>query len=70
MSFLLWSIIIISLIGKICLIKNKPLWGFYLWTFTDLFLTIYNFSIKEYQQSVLFFIFLLFSIWGVCINKK
>ena len=70
MSFLLWGIITISLIGKLCIIKNKLLWGFSLWALTDLFLTIYNFSIKEYQQSILFFIFLLFSIWGVYINKK
>ena len=70
MNYLLWVIIIISLFGKLCIIKNKLLWGFYLWAFTDLFLTIYNFSIEEYQQSVLFFIFLLFSIWGIYSNKK
>ena len=70
MSFFLWSIIILSLLGKICIIKNKLLWGFYLWAFTDLFLTIYNFSIGEIQQSILFFVFLLFSLWGIHTNKK
>ena len=70
MSFFLWSIIILSLLGKICIIKNKLLCGFYLWAFTDLFLTIYNFSIGEIQQSILFFVFLLFSLWGIHTNKK
>ena len=69
-QYLLWAIIIISLLGKMCIIKNKLLWGFYLWAFTDLFLTIYNFSIGEIQQSILFFVFLLFSLWGIHTNKK
>ena len=69
-QYFLWAIIIISLLGKICIIKNKLLWGFYLWTFTDLFLTIYNFGIGEIQQSILFFVFLLFSLWGIHTNKK
>jgi len=68
-QYFLWGIIILSLLGKICIIKNKLLWGFYLWAFTDLFLTIYNFSIGEIQQSILFFVFLLFSIWGIHTNK-
>ena len=69
-QYFLWGIIILSLLGKICIIKNKLLWGFYLWAFTDLFLTIYNFSIGEIQQSILFFVFLLFSLWGIHTNKK
>ena len=70
MSYFLWGIIILSLLGKMCIIKNKLLWGFYLWAFTDLFLTIYNFSIGEIQQSILFFVFLLFSLWGIYTNEK
>ena len=70
MSYFLWGIIILSLLGKMCIIKNKLLWGFYLWAFTDLFLTIYNFGIGEIQQSILFFVFLLFSLWGIHTNKK
>ena len=69
-QYFLWGIIILSLLGKMCIIKNKLLWGFYLWAFTDLFLTIYNFSIGEIQQSILFFVFLLFSLWGIHTNKK
>ena len=70
LTYLLWAIIILSLLGKMCIIKNKLLWGFYLWAFTDLFLTIYNFSIGEIQQSILFFVFLLFSLWGIYTNEK
>ncbi len=62
---MLWIIIIISLIGKFCIIKNKLLWGFSLWVVSDTYLLLHNLFIKEYGQSLLFFIFLLFSIWGM-----
>jgi len=70
MGYFLWGIIVLSLIGKICIIKNKLLWGFYLWSFTDLFLMIYNYKIGEIQQSFLFFIFFIFSLWGIFSNLK
>ena len=69
-TYFLWFIIALSLIGKICIIKNKYLWGFMLWTITDSFLMLYNWSIGENAQSILFAIFLLFSIWGVFSSIK
>ena len=67
---LLYIIILLSLIGKICIIKNKFLYGFILWTITDLFLMLYNWSIKENAQSILFAVFSLFSIWGIFSSLK
>ncbi len=62
---MLWTAIIISLLGKFCVIKNKLLWGCSLWAVSDTYLLFHNLFIKEYEQSLLFFIFLLFSIWGM-----
>lgn len=69
-TYILWFIIGLSLIGKICIIKNKYLCGFMLWAITDSFLMLYNLSIGENAQSILFAIFLLFSIWGIFTSLK
>ena len=69
-TYLLYIIIFLSLMGKICIIKNRYLWGFMLWTVTDSYLMLYNLSIKENAQSILFAIFLLFSIWGIFSSIK
>ena len=69
-TYLLYIIILLSLIGKICIIKNRYLCGFMLWTITDAFLMLYNLSIGENAQSILFAIFLLFSIWGIFTSLK
>ena len=69
-TYILWFIIVLSLIGKICIIKSKLLQGFCLWAFADSFLMTYNYSIGEYAQSVLFLIFLIFSIWGIISHKN
>lgn len=69
-TYILYIIILLSLVGKICIIKNKYLFGFMLWVVTDTYLMLYNLSIKENAQSILFGIFLLFSIWGVFSSLK
>lgn len=69
-TYILYIVILLSLIGKICIVKNKYLWGFMLWTITDTYLMLYNWSIKENAQSILFGIFLVFSIWGIFSNLK
>ena len=69
-TYTLYIIIFLSLVGKFCIIKNKYLWGFMLWTVTDSYLMLYNWSIKENAQSLLFLIFLIFSIWGVFSSLK
>lgn len=69
-TYILYIIILLSLVGKICIIKNKNLQGFILWSITDLFLMFYNYSIDEKEQAILFLIFLIFSIWGIFNNYK
>lgn len=69
-TYLLYIIILLSLMGKICIIKNKHTCGFMLWIITDSFLMLYNWSIGENAQSILFAIFLIFSIWGIFSSLK
>jgi nicotinamide riboside transporter PnuC len=63
-DWLLWGLTILSLIGTVMNVK-KMQDCFYIWAFTNVLWSIYDYSIKEYQQSLLFFIYFILALWGI-----
>ncbi|MFA5249957.1 MAG: nicotinamide mononucleotide transporter [Parachlamydiales bacterium] len=62
--YLSWVFVALSLIGNLFVIK-KSVYGYWLWILANLGWIVYDFQIKAYSQSFLFFAYLLLAIWGV-----
>lgn len=59
-----WAVSGLALIGVVLNIyKRKEC--FIIWTFTNLFWFIYDYSIGAYAQSALFFVYFVLAIWGL-----
>jgi len=63
-DWLLWGLTILSLIGTVMNVK-KIHYCFYIWAFTNAIWSIYDYSVKEYQQALLFFIYFILALWGI-----
>lgn len=64
MTLLSYIITIITLIGTLAN-SFKKRWCFYIWIPTNLFWVIYNITIHEYQQSILYIVNTITSIIGL-----
>src|SRR5574341_1892992 len=62
--WLLWGLTILSLIGTVMNVR-KMRCCFYIWAFTNAVWTIHNYSVKEFQQASLFFIYFILALWGI-----
>jgi len=60
----MWFVTIASIVGVILNIKKKRI-CFFIWLFTNLSWTIYDFFIKAYAQSALFLIYTILAIYGI-----
>lgn len=56
---------IIAIAGYIANIKDKKELSYYLWTLSNGFWCMYNYSIGEYQMSAMFLIYLAFCLMGL-----
>jgi hypothetical protein len=65
MRFWLWILTGLSIIGTVANIQKLP-WCFGCWVVTNSAWAIHNFRIKQYQQMVLFIVYLGLAIWGLC----
>ena len=63
-SHLMWLVTMISICGVILNIKRRKE-CFVVWLFTNGIFCLYDFSIKAYAQSFLFFIYVLLAIYGI-----
>jgi nicotinamide riboside transporter PnuC len=59
-----WIITIASLTGVIANIYKKQ-WCFIIWSITNSFWCIYDYTKGAYSQSILFFVYLLLALWGL-----
>jgi len=64
MNIGMWFVTALSLCGNILVIK-KSRNGFICWAVANIFLTIHNFSILEYAQGTLFFVYFWLAVWGI-----
>jgi len=44
---------------------RKMHYCFYIWSFTNAIWSIYDYSVQEYQQASLFFIYFILALWGI-----
>lgn len=58
-----YIITILAIIGVIFNICKSPV-GFYIWTVTNAYWTIYNYKKREYAQAILFAVFIVVSVYG------
>ena len=63
-DWFLWGLMILSLIGTVMNIKKMHC-CFYIWAFTNAIWTLHNYSVKEFQQASLFFIYFVLALWGI-----
>ncbi len=63
-DWLLWGLTILSLIGTVMNVR-KMRCCFYIWAFTNAIWTVHNYSVKEFQQASLFFIYFILALWGI-----
>ena len=59
-----WFVMIAAMIGCILNVQRKKS-SLVIWTFTNFFWVVYDFTIEAYAQSILFFICAIISIWGI-----
>lgn len=59
-----WIITGLSLIGVVLNIKKYRA-GFMVWTVTNSYWAVYDFSIGAYAQSALFTVYLVLALWGL-----
>lgn len=64
MTELSYIITILTLIGTVANAFQKS-WCFVIWICTNLFWTVYNILIKEYQQAVIYFVNFITSVIGL-----
>lgn len=64
-----WLVVAIALIGNICVIRKNSL-GFYCWFFTDCYFLVHNILLEDYQQSMIFFLYILMAIYGLISWRK
>lgn len=69
MEIITWIVSGLALVGTI-LNAEKLRAGFWLWLFTNLFWTIYDFKIGAYAQGTLFFAYFLLAIRGLIVWKR
>jgi hypothetical protein len=63
-DWLLWGLTILSLIGTVMNVR-KMQDCFYIWAFTNAIWSIHDYSVQEYQQASLFFIYFILALWGI-----
>ena len=63
-DWLLWGLTILSLIGTVMNVRKMHS-CFYIWAFTNAIWSIHDYSVKEYQQASLFFIYFILALWGI-----
>lgn len=61
---LMWGVTAASLVGTVANIKRLQ-WCFLIWGFTNTAWMAYDLYIGAYAQAALFFVNVLFSIWGL-----
>lgn len=59
-----WAVMVVSMVGCVLNVQKKKS-SLVIWTFTNFFWVIYDFTIGAYAQSILFFICAIISIWGI-----
>ena len=69
MTIFIWIVTFIAIVGVILNVKQSR-WGFFIWMFTNITLAIYNFFISQYSQTILFFVYFAFAVWGWFAWKK
>ena len=60
----MWFITFISVFGTILNVKKRKE-CFLIWIFSNSAFCIYDFMIKSYAQSFLWFIYVCISVWGI-----
>ena len=64
-----WALTALSIAGTVMNIQ-KDRRCFYLWSATNLFWAVYDFSIGAIAQATLFFVYFCLAIWGIIEWKK
>jgi len=64
-----WLIVVIALVGIVLNVRRK--WqGFLFWLISNAWWFWHNLVIGEYAQAVLFFVFWVLSVYGICNWKR
>lgn len=61
---------LIAIAGYVANIKDYKKISYILWTISNYYWLMYNFSIKEYQMAFMFSIYTAFCLWGLINTKR
>ena len=65
MQYITYVVTALTVVGSVANAAKKR-WCFYIWAVTNLFWTIYNLSIKEYEQAIIYAVNFAISVFGLC----
>jgi nicotinamide riboside transporter PnuC len=65
----MWPISILAMAGNVLNIKKRSE-CFVVWCFTNAAWCVYDYKIGAYSQSVVFAVYFIFAVWGLCKWKR